>query len=96
MLAMRPASKPRRFRPSALMPRARAYFSCATITNGGTSPLTNAPMPMKAWSPIRQNWCTPVKPLRITWSPTVTWPASVLLLENTQSLPTMQSWATWQ
>ena len=78
---------------SALMPRGRAYFSCATIGNGGTSPLTKAPMPMNAWSPMRQNWCTPAKPLRMTWLPTLTWPASVALLENTQSLPTMQSWA---
>ena len=95
MLAMRVASNPRRFRPSALIPRARAYFSCATITNGGTSPLTKAPMPMNAWSPIRQNWWTPANPLRITWLPTVTWPARVALLENTQSLPIRQSCATW-
>ena len=45
-------------------------------------------MPMNACAPILQNWCTPVKPLRITQSPTCTWPASVALLENTQWLPT--------
>src|SRR5690606_37520321 len=52
-------------------------------------------MPMKAWSPMRQNWCTPAKPLRMTWSPTTTCPARVALLENTQWLPTWQSCATW-
>ena len=52
-------------------------------------------MAMKAWSPIRQNWWAPAKPLMITQSPTVTCPARVVLLEKMQWLPTMQSWATW-
>ena len=37
---------------------------------------------------------TPTKPLRITWLPTSTCPASVALLENTQPSPMMQSCAT--
>ena len=84
MAAMRSASKPRRFRPSLLMPRGRPTASPATIVKGGTSPLSSTPMPMKACAPTRQNWCTPAKPLMITQSSMVTWPASVELLENTQ------------
>src|SRR5436190_13647556 len=76
---MRSASKPRRFRPSALMPRGAAYF-VATMTNGGTSPLIRLPMPMKACAPMRQNWCTPTKPPRIAKSSITAWPPRAALL----------------
>jgi hypothetical protein len=54
-----------------------------------------APAAIIACAPMRQNWCTPVKPPIVTQSPIVTWPASCALLENVVSLPTTQSCAMW-
>ena len=50
--------------------------------------------PMKECAPRRANWITAAPPPMMTKSPTVTWPASMTLLEKMTLLPTLQSWPT--
>ena len=63
------------------------------ITNGGWSAKSSEHMAVMPWAPMRTNWCTTVKPPRITQSPTSTWPASCELLAKIVLLPTTQSCA---
>src|SRR5581483_1287027 len=51
--------------------------------------------PRKACAPTRENWMTAAPPPRMAKSPTLTWPASITLLERMTLLPTLQSCPTW-
>ena len=46
-----------------------------------------------AYRPMRQNWCTGQNAPTVTWSSTVTCPASVAPFTNSVCEPIMQSWA---
>ena len=87
--------KPRRLRPSALMP-CGAQGCPATVTYGGMSCSTTEETPAITCAPTFTNWCTPVKPPSTVWSPIQTWPARVALLAKTVWSPTTQSCAMWQ
>ena len=50
--------------------------------------------PRKECAPTRANWITAAPPPMMAKSPTVTWPASMTLLEKMTLLPTLQSWPT--
>ena len=61
--------KPRRFRPSTLMPTGRQGLPAAS-TNGGESCISELLPPVMLCAPMRENWCTPVRPPMIAQSPT--------------------------
>ena len=65
------------------------------LANGSASLVITEKPPMKAWRPMRQNWCTAEKALMVAQLCTVTWPPSVAALPKIVSSPTWQSCATW-
>jgi hypothetical protein len=91
----RSGEKPRRLQPFVI------HGLCASgpagrqlMTKGGWScKQQRAQKPSCCGRRRGTNWCTPVKPPRITQSPTCTWPASWVLLAKMVWLPTWQSCA---
>ena len=92
MLRICSTENPRRFKPSALIPRGSAGWPDA-VTYAGMSFVTTLAMPSIACGPMWQNWCTPVKPPSTAKSPTCTWPASCVLFAKIVLLPIRQSCA---